>query len=196
MTLTELADKITAARGDRSETGQPDITISVYQHHIEVTRRSTYQCSGCGQSLSDPPGQVLWISETDDDVQGAWSHQHGCGQWNTPHSVWAETPEDIDTADSDDVADWLDGIVGRCDDEVAAIRVQLSSDAVDRLKSMLAEVLVCPEDEREDHPYWTALEAEDPGVYLDGDVWTAWDWDPLTPGSGDCITVTSADLAP
>ena len=124
-----------------------------------------------------------------------WSQQHGCGQWLAV--LWEEvagTGEDGEVTDDDinsaaaAAAEWLREAI---DGERQRLRQSLTEDLALTLQR-LAEPLdedETAEDRAED--VRTGHEAS-PGVYLDGDRWVAWDYDP--DGSGDPVTVTATDV--
>lgn len=61
---------------------------------VEMCERVRSTCAGCGQGLGELNAAVTWVDERDGHVQGGFSHQHGCGTWNTPLSVSARVDLD------------------------------------------------------------------------------------------------------
>jgi len=145
-----------------------------------LAARPIDRCQGCGQTI--PTGNVghkTWLSDNGVE-QGGWSHQHGCGAWNSPVEV---TIPPIGDADDMSVRTWVWGGLDRLAEACAAEIARTDHMTEGRLRAELAAFL----DRGDDSPTGDEI---DPGIMRDGDSWEAWDY----AVDGDVIIVTEADL--
>ncbi|MCB1290777.1 MAG: hypothetical protein KDB45_04505 [Mycobacterium sp.] len=176
---------------------------------IELSERAVDYCGRCGQTLP-PAGPVTWIDSRSGSHQGAYSQQHGCGEWNEPECVLIE----IDLDDMADMADpeesvceriaaaaaELDADVAReTDSEVRRIRAGLISDLRDTLAQaadIAADADLAGDEKAEALDGLENGGGEEPGVYRDGGRWQAWAWHPRhrAEDANEAIIVTEADL--
>jgi hypothetical protein len=90
----DLRDQLTVAetreivRGIMQPEREEDTSWTVCVGGIlHLARRMRDACHQCGQSIdSGAVGLATWCDERQHAV-GGWSHQHGCGAWNSPTEV-------------------------------------------------------------------------------------------------------------
>lgn len=139
---------------------------------IEISLTERTLCEGCGQPIT-VSGPVTWLCHRHGDNQGGYSHQHGCGSWNTPHHSIRFHVRPLE--------DQLFDLVNSMAEEVLTAREAELSKRRAEIRGRLLRELAEGEE--------TGSEIE-PGVFFDGDRWVAWAYDPDL--SGDIIEVTRA----
>ena len=92
-----------------------------YATCVELVVEEDAECEGCNLGTRRH-GAVTWIDERGEEA-GAWSHQHGCGAWNTPHSelVHLTDPEN-DRRIEEQLTAAADGLLEQLEEEHKAQR--------------------------------------------------------------------------
>lgn len=189
-----------------------DVTITpcACGHLVRLTHRWQRSCSGCGQSIeSGAVGPRTW----DDCPQGThghgtWSHQHGCGTWNTPSEVteYLYQFDDLDAAIEAGLGELSELVEEEREEERARIRGELDGllrRAHEHLRSHpghpAGAVWDDPDQTCEDYDCQLRGGELTPGAFVQHtDPWgqrpgwdelVAWDWDP-TSDEGDTIEVS------
>lgn len=142
---------------------------------VELALTERRVCSGCDKVIT-VSGPVRWLDK-DGDVQGAHSHQHACGAWNTPHSALRRDAEPVPELLEEMAAEVLTERNERLAQERNEIRTRLTRE--------LRDAIVNDADPGD---------GMEPGIYEDanGEL-AAWDYDP-DPESDECITVRAAEI--
>lgn len=177
--------------------------------YVEVSERAVDTCTNCGQNLP-PAGPVNWIDFRSGSHRGAYSQQHGCGQWNEPECVLIEIDLDdlVEMGDPEGsvyermaaAAAELDAdVAGETDAEVRRIRAGLISDlrdTLDQAADIAADTALTAEEKAEALDDLETGGGDEPGVYRDGGRWQAWAWFPRhsADDANEAIIVTGADL--
>lgn len=203
--MTQTTDQLDAAIDDVIDTLRAPSTVRAHIYpfgparyvSVELVAMSHDCCDSCGERINvDRPGPVAWIDERTGDVQGSWSHQHGCGTWNQPFAVRREV--ELDDVDADTLA----GIVEAMHAELVELVTDDVTERTADIRRGLAEDLTATlarydepldEDEtRQDREDETTTGSDvSPGIYRDGDEWYAWAYEPL---GGEPVSVAASEL--
>jgi hypothetical protein len=192
--VTTIRNMVHEALGGRDDIGVYVVEGSLYHDPIvQLTRMDRNTCAGCDQPISTTnPGPATWFDQRTGNPQGGWSHQHGCGTWNSPCEE-VITMDDLDNLpDAVETAEEvLDTAVAESvSSQTEALRVRLATS----LRDALAERAGCLADgftEAEADEQITTGSETDPGVYRDYDIWVTWAYGPL---DGDLVTVTESEV--
>lgn len=181
--------------------------------HLRAAHRWRTTCEGCGEPISHGAvGLATWDDERTCG-KGGWSHQHGCGVWNSPVEVAVlldayddrieeivadQDPDDVDwfledrlhDLAEDALNDALTPMWAEVDDEQRHAAEQVRGRLLRELAGTLIELGQDPGDEGLAAELETGSELE-PGVHRDGGMWVAWDDDPR--GVGDGVIVVDED---
>ncbi|MBF6333605.1 hypothetical protein [Nocardia transvalensis] len=193
-TVAVLRGTVEEMLGNREDVGVHITVTQLDTAVVELTRMSHCTCDGCDQPLNlDRPGPVDWIDERTGAIQGGYSHQHGCGEWNAPEATSHEFDLDPDEEDHEEVQRVLRRLIDDLDQAVnddVARRIEIIRRA---LRVQLREALDALEAGADPAEVETGSDVE-PGVCREGDVWMAWNYPPLARYDGDCVTVGVAEL--
>ena len=159
---------------------------------IELTSNDHATCGTCGQSVHRH-GAVDWIDARTGDVQGGWSHQHGCGAWNAPISVMGR----LDLTDDTDVAAEVPALAARLAAELADTYAASQAASLDAstagLRRDLADAIALRDSGADEADYLTGSDTE-PGVWVNyGGELEAWAY--IDGGDGETVAVAESDLA-
>lgn len=186
---------------------QVTITRCTCGRLVRLTHRWERSCSGCGQSIETGAiGPYTWDDCRSDgsgshDI-GKWSHQHGCGTWNSPTEVTEYLDDTVDGDLDAAVEAGLEELSEAVEKEKDAERARIRGDLYELRDRALAHVRSHPghPDQSCDDPNCPLTGGElTPGVFVEHtDPWghhaardelVAWEWDP-TSDEGDTIEVS------
>lgn len=200
MSATTIDDWRAAARvaDNRPEIGVHIVNYGILKDgvSIEVTELARHECARCDQAIpTTNPGPVDAIDARTGEAQGTWSHQHGCGKWNTPQSVRRTVDLDDLDPDEDDVEDivneMMSAMVAEVDAKVADEREEIRQQIIKDLKAEMREVLQLLAGGTDEHQ--VLVRDGTPGVCRELGTRRLLGWAPLY-GDPDGVFVYEEDL--
>lgn len=198
-TVEEIADAIDAARCAHEDT---NIALCPRGCHLRVARRWRRTCGGCGQPISAGDVGLCTWDDAHMCARGGWSHQHGCGEWNSPVEVT------VNPAEHESMGQAIADAISRLDIEIQVLEGDEHQAQEASLRAELRAWLHNLPEQQRKRPHADAEEIlafareegiirrgseEQPGVWVNhAGEWEAWDY---APGGDETIEITESDLA-